>query len=112
MKEVNLETITDTQSGYKILPPNGFNLIRAKQRLYRRRKRVCKSFSSRQTSQTLLVETIHRSLGNLVKVYHGTIELQHLIDPRVMALLKEPYEDSKKELQQYCYNQDWVKSVG
>ena len=25
--------------------------------------------------------------------YHGIIELQHLIDPREMALLKEPYEE-------------------
>ena len=30
-RKVNLETITDTQSWYKILPLNGFNLIRAKQ---------------------------------------------------------------------------------
>ena len=30
MREVNLETISDTQSVYKIQPLNGFNLIRAK----------------------------------------------------------------------------------
>ena len=33
------------------------------------------------------------SLANLVKMYHGIIELQHIIDPRQMALLKEPCEE-------------------
>ena len=37
-----LETITDTQSWYKILPLNGFNLIRAKQKLLRRRQSLRK----------------------------------------------------------------------
>ena len=46
MRKVNLETITDTSSWYKILPLNGFNLIRAKQKLVRRRNRVYESFSS------------------------------------------------------------------
>ena len=46
--KVNLETITDTLSWYKILPLKGFDLIRAKQKLLRRRKRVYESFWSRQ----------------------------------------------------------------
>ena len=46
---VNLETITDTQSWYKIQPLNGIiNLIRAKQKHLRRRKRVQASYSSRR----------------------------------------------------------------
>ena len=45
MKDVNLETTTDTLSFFKILPLNGFNSIRAKQRLHRRLKRVHESFS-------------------------------------------------------------------
>ena len=49
--------------------------------------------------------------ANLVKIYDGIIDLQHLIDPRHMALLKEPYEEWKKELQQHCYNQAWMKNV-
>ena len=49
--------------------------------------------------------------ANLVKIYDGIIDLQHLIDPRHMALLKEPYEEWKKELQQYCYSQAWMKNV-
>ena len=35
-------------------------------------------------------QLIYWSLANLVKFYRGIIELQHLIDPRRMALLKEP----------------------
>ena len=52
---VNHESVTGTLSWYKILPLNGFNLIRAQQRLHRRRKRVCESFSSRHTSQKLFL---------------------------------------------------------
>ena len=37
--------------------------------------------------------TIHWSLDNLVKIYYGTIEPQHFIHPRQMALLKEPYDE-------------------
>ena len=43
-RKVNLETITDTQSWYKILPLHGFNLFRAKQKLRRRRRRVYENF--------------------------------------------------------------------
>ena len=35
----------------------------------------------------------HWNLANLVKTYHGIIELQHLIDPRQMASLKEPFDE-------------------
>ena len=31
--------------------------------------------------------------GTQSYIYHGIIELQHLIDPRHMALMKEPYEE-------------------
>ena len=41
-------------------------------------------------------------------VLYGITELQHLIDPRHKATLRE----SKKVLQQYSYNQVWMKSVG
>ena len=43
-REVNLETITDTLPWYKILPLNGLNHIRVKQRLHMRRRRVYESF--------------------------------------------------------------------
>ena len=57
---VNQETITGTQSWYKILPDNRFNLIRAKQR------------------STL---TIRWKLANPVKNYHGIIAHQRFTDP-------------------------------
>ena len=42
MRKVNLETITDEQSWYKIQPLNGFNLVRGKQQLLRRLKKFKK----------------------------------------------------------------------
>ena len=38
-------------------------------------------------------QTIHWTLANPVKVYHGIIELLHSIDPRRKVLLKERYEE-------------------
>ena len=64
-----------------------------KQRLHKRRKRVCESPSSRRKNQKLFIRTIHWNLENLVKIYHGIIEPQHLMDPRRMVLLKERYEE-------------------
>ena len=55
-------------------------------------------------TQKLFVRTIHWNLENFVKIYRGITALQHLVDPRQMALLKEPFEEWKKVLQQYCYN--------
>ena len=60
----------------------------------------------------VFLRTLHWTLAKIVKIYHRIIELQHLIDPRQMALLKEPFDLWKKALQQYCYNQDWMKSGG
>ena len=53
---MNLDTVTDTHSWYKILPHNGLNPIRAKRRLHRSRKRVCESSSSRCKSQKLFAD--------------------------------------------------------
>ena len=47
---VNLETITDMLSWYRIWPLNGFNLIRVKRKPFRRRKEVYGSFSNRRKS--------------------------------------------------------------
>ena len=59
MRRVNHGTITGTLSLFKILPLNGFNPIRAKQRLHRRRKRVKESSSSLHKSQKLFTRTIN-----------------------------------------------------
>ena len=40
--------------------------------------------------------TIHWTLPNHVKIYHGITELRHLIDLRRMVLLKERYEELKE----------------
>ena len=44
---------------YKISPLSGYNLIRVRPKLLRRRKRVCESFSSRHRSQKSFTLTIH-----------------------------------------------------
>ena len=54
MRRVNHETITGTLSLFKIWPLSGFNPIRAKQRLHKRRKRVYESFSSRPEKPTVI----------------------------------------------------------
>ena len=47
-----------------------------------------------------------------MKVYHGIIELQYLIDSRRMVLLEERYAEYKKERLRYCCNRAWMKMVG
>ena len=80
MRRVNLETITGTLSLFKILPLNGFNPIRAKQRLHRRRKRVHESFWSRRTSRKSFTLTIPWNWTKLVKSYLGIIVHLRLTD--------------------------------
>ena len=43
MRDVNPETITGSLSWYKILPLNGFNVVRVKPKLLRKQKRADKS---------------------------------------------------------------------
>ena len=65
--------------------------------------RVYESFSSRHTRQKSCTLTINWNLENLVKTYHGIIVLQHSIDPRRMALLKERYAGWKMgRLRYFC----------
>ena len=75
---------------------NGFNLIRAKQTLLRRRKRVSESSWSQRGSQKSFVLTTHWNWRKLVKTYHGIIVLQHSIDPRRMELPKEQCAEEKE----------------
>ena len=39
----------------------------------------------------LYKQTTRLNLGKYVKIYHGITLLQHLVDPKRMALLKEPW---------------------
>ena len=103
MRRVNHETITGALSLFKILPFN---------RLHKRRKRVYESFSTRRKNPKLFFRTIFWNLENPVKIYHGITELQHLIDPRQIASLREPFDEKKKVLEEYCCNQDWMKDGG
>ena len=70
MKKVNLETITDTLSWYKIQPLHGYNLVLVKRKLLRRRKGVYESFWSRGKSLKFILP-IPWNLANLVKTCYG-----------------------------------------
>ena len=98
-------------SWYKIFLVCGFSLIRVKRSLQMRRGKVCQNSWSRRTDRKLYIPTTRWNLGKHVKIYHGITVLQHVIDPRQMASLKEPF-DEKKKVQQYCYNQNWMKDGG
>ena len=93
MKDVNLETIIDMLSWYKILLLDGFNLIGAKQELLIKRKVVYESFSSRRKSRKSFTLTIPWNLAKPVKHCDGIIELQLSIDLRRMVLLRERYAE-------------------
>ena len=93
MREVNHETITDTLSWFKILPLNGFNPFRQKQKTSQETEKSLRKFLEQSQKQKFLIRTIRWNLEIFLKIYHGIIEPQHLIDPRQMALLKEPYEE-------------------
>ena len=113
MKEVNPGTITGTLSWYKISPLSGYNLIRVRTRIHRRRRRVHESFLSRHKSQKLCIRTIHKNLANLVNHYHGIIELPRLIAQKQKELQKrEIYGEWKREHQPYCCNPDRMISGG
>ena len=97
---MNLGIIIDTQS------------FRAKIKLLGRRKGVHESFSSRQKSRKSFTLTVRGNVANPVKIYHGITERPLLIDLRQMAFLRQQYEESKKEHQQYCYNRAWMENGG
>ena len=75
VKDVNLDTIINTLWWYNTWQLNEFNLIGAKPRLLRKRRRPCKSSRSRRRSQSL---TIPKNLANPVKTYPGIMARQHL----------------------------------
>ena len=85
------KTITDTLSWFKILPLRGYNLNRVKLKLCGKRNRACESSSSHQESQRSFTLTILWNWEIPVKIYHGIIGRQHLIDLRRTALLSELY---------------------
>ena len=65
MRKVNLETITGTLSWYKILPLSGFNLIRAKQNLHMRRKKLIQilgTVASTKSCENVQLDGIWKSM--------------------------------------------------
>ena len=96
MTVVNPRTNTDTRSWYKIAPLSGYSLIRVKQKLHRRRRRVHDNFLSRRRTQKLFTQTIHWNLANPVKNYHGIIGIPHLKDQKPTDSQNELYEEKKR----------------
>ena len=104
MRDVNQETLTSTLSCYKKLPLNGFSLIRAKRILHMVRREVCQDSGSRRTKQKWVTPTTQWHLGKHVKIHHGITALRHFVDLRRMTSLKQPFDECKKVLKQYCYD--------
>ena len=51
------------------------------------------------------MQTTRWNLGKHVKILIMEVTaLQHLIDPRQLASLREPFDESKKVLRHYCYS--------
>ena len=107
---MNQETIIDTLSWFKILPLNGSSLIRVKVKLYRIQKSLRK-FLEPSGKPKVIYNDNSLEFANPVKVYHGIIGRQHLVDLRRVALLNEQYEESK-EHQLFCCSQDWTREGG
>ena len=96
VKDVHLETIIDTLSWYMTWQLSGSNLIRAKQKLLRRRKGVYKSCWSRRGNQKSFIVSIPWNFARLVKKYLGIIIRQRHTDRKQMGLLKEQYAGVKE----------------
>ena len=99
---MNLETITDALSWYKIGQLSGFNHTRAKQELLRKQKRAYKSSWSRRGNQQLFTLTIPKNLGKPVKTCLGIIVRQHHTDQKQMGLLREQCVELRKGHLRYC----------
>ena len=87
VKDVNLQTIIDTQSWCKTWLPNGSSRIRAKQKIHRKLKEACKSSWSRIGSLKSFTLTITWNLVKLVKIFPGIIVRRHHTDRKQMRLL-------------------------
>ena len=83
---------------------NGSRRIRAKQKLHRKLKQVCKSsWNPRGIVKSFTLTTAWNS-AKLVKISPGIIARPHHTDLRLMGLLKEQCAESKKVPLLYCCN--------
>ena len=78
---------------FQDLATQGIQSYPCKSKISQETEKSYESSSIRRKNPKLLILTIHWSLENLVKIYHGIIEHQHLIDRRQTALLKERYDE-------------------
>ena len=112
MTMVNNGKITGTWSWYKILPLSGFSLIRTEQGLHRRSEKVYGNFSSCQNGHKSFTLRIRWNLANLVKIFHGITERQHLVDPRRMAAVRRVKEGTSAVLLQSGLDEKrWADSM-
>ena len=63
------------------------------EKLHMRRRKAYENSRSRRKHRKVYVQTIRWNLEEHVKFYHGITALQHLIDTRQMASLKEPSDE-------------------
>ena len=87
MESYDRESINDSDSG-----------ITEQKNFLDRRKRILTGDGKELTKVSRAVTQAKSYLNrqfvvNHVKIYHGVIELRHLIDPKQMVLLKELYEE-------------------
>ena len=109
MREVNPETITSALSWYKILPLNGFHLIRANQNLHMRRKKLINILGAVANTENC----IHRQLDGIWEsVWKFFMESPHFNTSSFRDKWhrwKSRSTNKRKMRQQYGYNQDWMK---
>ena len=68
--------------------------------------KICWNSWSRRSDGKLYMETQFEG------VWENVTALQHLVDSRQMALLKEPFDKWRKVFHLYFYSQDWMESGG
>ena len=115
MRDVNLETITDTLTWYKILPLNEFNLIRAKRKTSQETKKSSRKFlEPSHKPKSIFLQTSRWSLGKHVKIHHGITELQHLIDLETNGIAERAVRREKRGniSMCYCHSPDWMNRWG
>ena len=105
-EEVNLETITDTLSWYKILLLNGFSLTRVKRSLHMRRQEVCQNSWSRRTDRKLYITDNSIEFGKACEDFSWN----HRSETNGTA--ERAVRRVKKERPLCHYAQAWMKDGG
>ena len=111
MRTVDLETITDTPSWYRVWPLNGFSRTRVRQVRLRRRKGVYESFSSRRKKPNVVhIDNsleIRKSCEDLSWNHRTPIPPSNRDGWRCVR-----FAASRKGRLLYCCNQAWMENGG